>query len=58
MLATERPADGTAEWQAIVCDTAQVQALVAAMQAGEPVDFRAIHPVASRMTQTVELNKR
>jgi hypothetical protein len=29
----------------------QLQALVTAMQAGTPVDFRAIHDVASRITQ-------
>ncbi len=51
MRATERPTDGAAERQAMVRDSEQVQALVTAMQAGTPVDFRAIHDVASRMTQ-------
>jgi hypothetical protein len=31
--------------------TEQLQALVTAIQAGTPVDFRAIHNVASRVTQ-------
>lgn len=47
MLATERPTDGAAERQAIVRDTEQLQALVTAMQAGQSLDFRAIHQVAS-----------
>jgi hypothetical protein len=51
MLATARPTDGAAERQAIVCATEPLQAQVTAMQAGNPVDFRAIHDVASRMTQ-------
>jgi hypothetical protein len=51
MLAAERLTNGTAERQAIVRDTEQLQALVTAKQAREPVDFRAIHQVASRMTQ-------
>lgn len=51
MLATERPTDGAAERQAIVRDTEQLQALVTTMQAGQSVDFRAIHQVASRITQ-------
>ena len=51
MLATERPTDGAAERQAIMRNTEQLQALVTAMQAGTPVDFRAIHDVASRITQ-------
>jgi hypothetical protein len=51
MHATERPTDGAAERQAIVRATEQLQALVTAMQAGTPVDFRAIHDVASRIPQ-------
>ena len=48
-LATERPTDGATERQAMVRNTEQLQALVTAMQAGTPVDFRTFHDVASRI---------
>jgi hypothetical protein len=47
----ERPTDGAAERQAIVRATEQLQTLVTVIQTGKPVDFRAIHDVASRITQ-------
>jgi hypothetical protein len=51
MLATEHPTVGAAERQAIIRETEQLQALGAAMQAGKPLDFRAVHDVASRIAK-------
>jgi hypothetical protein len=49
MPATERPAGEWPERQAILRDTEQLRALVAAMQEGGKVDFRYIHEVPSRI---------
>jgi hypothetical protein len=51
MLATEHPTVGAAERQAIIRKTGQLQALVVAMQGGKPLDFRAVHDVASRIAK-------
>jgi hypothetical protein len=40
-----------AEQQCIIRELAQLQALVTAIPPGTPLDFRAIHAVASRLTQ-------
>ena len=40
-----------AEQQLIVRELAQLQALVTVTSQGTPLDFRAIHAVASRLTQ-------
>jgi hypothetical protein len=51
MVAAERPTGGETEQQVIVRYAGQLQALVRAMRDGNPVDFRAIHSVASQITQ-------
>jgi hypothetical protein len=51
MSPPERPTSGASEHQMIVRDTQQVQQLVQALPDGQDVNFRAIHEVASRITQ-------
>jgi hypothetical protein len=51
MAVVQRSATTEAEQQLIVRELAQLQALVTAIPPGTPLDFRAIHAVASRLTQ-------
>ena len=51
MFPTTHPTGGVSEQQMIVRDTQLLQQLVQALPAGQDVNFRAIHEVASRIMQ-------